>query len=470
MAKKKLLDFVKGFSYAFTSNILSTLISVIIALVIPKLISVEQYGYYQLYAFYISYVGVSYLGLCDGFYLRIGGQYYDDLDKPLYNTQFRLLGLFEIIFYAILFCSVSAFSADEDRLYVILWVCISAVGLCLRWFITFLLQATARIKEYAVVTISERILYVLVAVPAVLFGYRGYKWLVGIDSAAKYVSLMIGMWYCRDMIRAKTLPVKTVIPEVRKNISAGFKFMLAQLCDMLIIGVVRFGVQDHWDIATFSKVSITLTVSNLVMTAINAISVVMYPALRRAKEESLPALYRVMRVALIGLAFGVLIMYYPIQKILSAWLPQYAESLRYAAILFPICVYQSKMSLLVNTYYKTLRLENLLMKCNMAALVLSVICTLLSTLVFNSVTAAILSILFVLVFRCVVSELLLARHIDIEVKKDIYIELAMTCAFIVCNWFFGFAGMLAYAGFYGLYLLLKRNDIREMLTFIKSMR
>lgn len=470
MPKKKLLDFTRNFSYTFTSNILSLLISVIVAFVIPKLISIEQYGYYQLYIFYTNYVGVSYLGLCDGIYLRIGGQYYSNLDKSLYSTQFRLLGLFEIVVYSILFVGSLLFVSDANKHYVLTCVCIAAVGMCLRWFITFILQATARIKEYAIVTIIERLLYVLIAVPMVLAGYRGYELLVVVDVAAKYISLFIGIWFCRDMIRAKTLPVKSVLLEVKENISVGFKFMLAQLSDMLIIGVVRFGVQSHWDIATFSKVSVTLTVSNLVMTAINAISVVMYPTLRRTSEERLPSLYRIIRIMLVGFAFAALIMYYPIQKILTAWLPQYAESLRYAAILFPICMYQSKMSLLVNTYYKTLRLENLLMKCNMAALALSVVCTFVSTLILNSVTAAILSILIVLIFRCIISELLLSKHIDIDVKKDIVIELIMTAAFIICNWFFGLAGMFMYAVCYIAYLFIKRKDILESLNFIKSMR
>ena len=470
MPKKKLLDFTKNLTYTFASNILSLLISVAIAFVIPKLISVEQYGYYQLYTFYIGYVGVSYLGLCDGFYLRIGGKYYDDLDKSLYCTQFRLLGMFEIIVYAFIFCGSLLFVVDANKQYVITFVCIAAVGICLRWFIIFILQATARIKEYAILTIIERLLYVLVAVPMVLAGYRGFEMLVVVDVAAKYISLLLGVWFCRDMIHAKSLPIKSVLPEVRENISVGFKFMLASLSDMLIIGVVRFGVQSYWDIATFSKVSVTLTVSNLVMTAINAIAVVMYPTLRRTSEERLPSLYSIMRIVLVGFAFGALILYYPIQRILTAWLPQYAESLRYAAILFPICMYQSKMSLLVNTYYKTLRLENLLMKCNMAALALSVVCTVISILVLNSVTAAILSILLVLIFRCILSELLLAKHIAIDVKKDIVIELIMTAAFIICNWFFGLAGMLAYAACYLVYLLLKRGDLKETFTFVKSMR
>lgn len=470
MFKKKFLDFTKNFSYTFISNVLSLLISVVIAFVIPKLISVEQYGYYQLYIFYTSYVGVSYIGLCDGIYLRIGGQYYSDLNKSLYNTQFRVLGIFEIVVYAIVFGGSLLFASDQNKHYVVACVCIAAVGMCLRWFITFILQATARIKEYAIITISERILYMLISVPIVLAGYRGFEMLIIVDVVSKYVSLIIGVWYCRDMIAAKTMPIKSVISEIKENISVGFKFMIAQLCDMLIIGVVRFGVQSHWDIATFSKVSVTLTVSDLVMTAINAISIVMYPVLRRTSKERLPSLYCIMRIMLVGFAFGALIMYYPIRCILTAWLPQYTESLRYAAILFPICMYQSKMSLLVNTYYKTLRLENLMMKCNIAALALSVVCTLVSIMLLNSVTAAIISILVVLIFRCILSEVILSTKISVNVVKDIFIELAMTVAFILCNWYLGLVGMIIYAICYAIYLFIKKQDILGAWHFVKSMR
>ena len=171
-----------------------------------------------------------------------------------------------------------------------------------------------------------------------------------------------------------------------------------------------------------------------------------------------------------GLVFGALVFYYPAQKILTLWLPQYAESLRYAAILLPVCVYESKVSILINTYFNTLRLESLQMKCNLTALVLSVILTGVSIYVFDSVTVAILSILIVLVFRCVLCETVLSTKLPIKIFKDIILELVMTFAFIICNWFFGFAGMLMYAVCYVIYLIIKREDILESLSFIKSMR
>lgn len=458
------------FSYTFSSNFISALISAAVVFVIPRCISVEQYGYYQLYLFYTNYVGVSFFGWCDGIYLRAGGQYYDRLDKSLYCTQFWLLFLYELLFYIVI-CVIALQTVDEaDRGFVIVCVCLVAMGMCLRWFITFVLQATARLKEYAVVVITEKVLFLLTAIPVALLGYHRFDLIVVLDVVAKYMSLFVGVWYCRDLVFAKITLSMKVVSEIWANIRAGLKLMMATLCSMLIIGVVRFGVETYWDIATFSKVSLTLNISNLFLVAINATSVVVYPMLRRSSEKHLPRMYGLMRILLMGLILGALVLYYPIQRLLSVWLPQYMVSLRYAAILLPICVYESKMSMLINTYYKALRLENLLMKCNMAALALSAALTLVATVVFHDVTFAILSILITLVFRGIISELLLSKHIDIKVKKDIVIELAMTVAFIVCNWFFGFAGMVMYAGCYALYLIIKKSDIMETVSFIKSMR
>ena len=468
--KNKITDFIKNFSYTFTSNIVSLFISTIVVLIIPKLVGVETYGYYQLYTFYTSYVGVLYFGWCDGIYLRLGGKYYKDLDKPLYSTQFRLLGLMEIIIYFCIFLGSIIFIKDINKRFVIGMVCIAAVGMCLRWFITFILQPTARIKEYAIVTISEKILFVILTMSLMAVGYRDYKLILVADVISKYISLCMGIWYCRDIVLSKTASIKTAVPEIKENMSAGIKLMLASLSSMLILGVVRFGIENRWDISTFGKVSLTLSISNMAVTAITAIGVVIYPVLRRIAPNKLPDIYKIMGIMLMGLVFGALILYYPAQKILTLWLPQYAESLKYAAILLPICVYESKVSILINTYFTTLRLESLLMKCNIAALAMSVVLTLVSTLLLNSVTAAIISILIVLIFRCILSEMILSTKIPIKVFKDIFIELLMTLAFIICNWYFGFIGMLMYAVCYVIYLIIKRKDILESLSFIKSMR
>lgn len=48
---------MKNLSYTLTSNLVSLAISSLVVLVVPKLIGVEEYGYWQLYMFFTSYVG-----------------------------------------------------------------------------------------------------------------------------------------------------------------------------------------------------------------------------------------------------------------------------------------------------------------------------------------------------------------------------------------------------------------------------
>lgn len=467
MAKEKLINIVKNISYTFVANVFSLIVSFVLILVIPRYVGVEAYGYYQLYLFYACYVGVLYFGWCDGIYLRLGGAYYKDLDKPLYATQFKLLGIMETVIYLCIYIGACIFAKNIDKRFVIECTCFVAVGLCLRWFITYILQATSRIKEFAIVTISERILVIVLTISLIICGYRDFKLIIVSDIVSKYVSLGIGMYFCRDIaVTAAFSPIRTVIPEIRENMSVGIKLMFSSLSSMLIIGVIRFSVEHHWDISIFSKISLSISLSNMVIMAVNSIAVVLYPLLRRTSQGNLNKIYRVMRVVLMSIVFGGCAFYYPAKSLLSVWLPQYKESLRYAAVLLPICVYESKMSMLINTYYNTFRLEKLLMRCNVTALALSVILALISTVVLNSVMAAIMSILIVTIFRCVISEQLLSKHIEIHVSKDILLELLMTVSFIIFNWYFGFAGMIAYSGCYILYLLVKRKDIVEALSVI----
>ena len=470
MFKTKIKILFNKFFYTFSINIFSLFINVLSVLVISKIVGVESYGYYQLYQFYIGYTGITYFGWCEGVYLRDGGKYYDNINKNLYKSQFWMLTLHEIIVSSIIFIISTLLINDINKRFVWFYICLSTFSICLRNLLLTILQGTAKIKEYALIMLVDKITFIILAIGFLILGHLEYHFLILSNVISVYVSLGICIYVCRDIITSKSSDLKYTFSEIKNNIYAGIKLMISSICGLLIIGVVRFGIEHHWDISTFGRVSLTLSISNMVMTAINAVAVVMYPTLRRTNSDNLPKIYGIMRIVLMGVVFGVLIFYYPAYKILSMWLPQYAESLRYAAILLPMCAYESKVSMLVNTYYQTLRLESLLMKCNIAALALSVVCTLVSIMLLNSVTAAIISILVVLIFRCILSEVILSTKISVNVVKDIFIELAMTVAFILCNWYLGFWGMIIYAFCYAIYLIIKKQDILGAWNFVKSMR
>ena len=64
--------FFKNFLYVFGAQILVLLISVARALLVPKILPVEGFGYWEIYLLYTSYVGIFALGDVDGIYLKYG--------------------------------------------------------------------------------------------------------------------------------------------------------------------------------------------------------------------------------------------------------------------------------------------------------------------------------------------------------------------------------------------------------------
>ena len=138
---------------------------------------------------------------------------------------------------------------------------------------------------------------------------------------------------------------------------------------MLLIGSAKMIVQWRWDELVFGKVSFAFSVSNLFLAFVTAISVVLFPSLKRMNQEDLPAVYKKIRGAVSPLLFFAMLFYFPGCVILRAWLPRYAESLRYLGILLPIIVFASKVSLLTNNYLKAYRKENLMLKINVFSIV-----------------------------------------------------------------------------------------------------
>jgi len=52
----KLKTIVTNFSYVIISNLLTVLVSSIVVLILPKIMGVEEYGYWQLYIFYLDFL------------------------------------------------------------------------------------------------------------------------------------------------------------------------------------------------------------------------------------------------------------------------------------------------------------------------------------------------------------------------------------------------------------------------------
>lgn len=446
--------------YTVISNAFSLLISAAVSFLVPKNLNVEAYGYLQLYIFYTGYIGFLHFGWADGLYLRYGGEYYEDLNKHIFSGQFWAYTILECILGIVVFAIGGMILIPDKKGTVVMLTGVSIVLLLPRTFLQYILQGTNRIREYAILSIIDKGVYIIGVLISLVIRSDSYVLIIYSDLTGKLFGLLYAAYQCRDIVLARPNKIMNTITEARANISVGIKLMIANIASMLIIGLVRVSIEHCWDVETFGKVSLTMSISNLLMVFIRAVALVMFPMLRRTDESRLSGIYSKMRTCLMVPLLGLLIIYYPAKVVLSAWLPQYSDSLIYMALLFPMCVFESKMSMLIETYMKTLRKEKWLLIVNVVTVILSIVVTGITVYWLHNLDLAIASIVALLAFRCVCAELMLAATLSIKVKFDIIWECVLTITFVSSSWFIGgLQGLAVYVVIYAIYLFAKRKEI-----------
>ena len=158
MLKEKLFPILSNASYAVASNLIQLIISTLVILVLPRLIGVEEYGFWQLYLFYVSYVGFAHLGWIDGIYLKYGGKEYSELGVSNFYSQFILYAIFQGLISLGLFILIPFISSGSDKDFILLTLYITIFLTNLKFFIVYILQITNRIKESSRVLIFDRLI------------------------------------------------------------------------------------------------------------------------------------------------------------------------------------------------------------------------------------------------------------------------------------------------------------------------
>ena len=170
-----------------------------------------------------------------------------------------------------------------------------------------------------------------------------------------------------------------------------------------------------------------------------------------------------------SLILGAMIFYYPMKSLLSWWLPKYADSLIYMAVLFPVCLFECKVTLLVNTYLKSMRQEALILKINGIAVISSMMLTVVSVALFHNLTMAVFSIVFLYAGRCFLAEYHLQKLLSLNLRKDMMQEMLLVLVFIATGWKLNsWMTMIIYALCYGCYFILNRSKVHDVIMLIKK--
>ena len=461
-------NILKKISFSFCANIFSVFVSLLMILVLPKIMTMEDYGIWQLFMFYFSYVGFFHFGWIDGIYLRYGGQNFSALSRKTFGGQFWLLLILLLVEFAIVnILLILGIIKNSVLIFVLRVSSIAGVFYIIFAYVNFILQLSDKIKEYAKNIILERFLILLLTLICITLIETKYDKVVYVTIMSEFLAMSFGLYTIRDLIFVERDTLYNAMNEAYVNISAGSKLMLANIAGMLILGIIRFGISQEWDIVTFGKVSLTLNISNFLMVFISAVSIVLFPILKRINQDRLAEIYVLLRNILSYSLLAMLITYYPLKILLLYWLPKYSDSLVYMGLLLPICVFESKLQMLVNTYLKSLRQEALMLKINFISVIFALFMTYITVVLLHNLKLAILSIVINFAFRLLLAEYFIEKLLSLKLRKDFIEELIVVSSFIFINVHESTYGILIYLAVYLIYVLINKKQIKETVKKVR---
>lgn len=368
----KQTSFLGDFLYTFFNSLVSMLLGAGSVLLFPKFLPVEQYGEYQLYLMYAGYSVLFSLGIPHGVYLLLGGRG----DEKLTPSQ-----LGETFFKSLLISALCMCMVFSIGLALTLWpdvflgtcICLTIPLECGNFYLLYVMQTNGEVRSGALAQLFWRLVSLVPSFGLVLLGFRSVIVIVLFDLIGRCVQFVycISRCHTRGIIKFCTPNDSMGATRLFQLIVSGSQLLISNNAGTIMTGIARMCVQATWGIAAFAGASLAMSVANMFSRFANSVATPLFPRLKLLDAESNKKLYRDGSLVISALFYAAALVVPIIALVLSKWLPSYEEDLRYVSILMPMCLVESKVTVLVSNYYKSYRLEGVLSAVNVFSVLLA---------------------------------------------------------------------------------------------------
>lgn len=413
--------FLRHFAYVFASQLIVLISGFIKALVIPVLLGLSDYGYWQIYVFYTVHIGLFTFGYGDGLYLKYGGHGFADLPLPRIRAAnvvyiaVLMLGTVAVVCFALA-------NGDADRQVVYLAVAANVILLGLTSIVSLTLQATNQLKGYAFLNSADKVFFTLALLALLWDDFQTFTYLIAADIVAKLVVLLLLLHRYRLLFLGPRAGWSGGLSEFFDSAGAGVQLLIANLSGMLVLGVGRIIVEYQGALEHYAHYAFAVSLANVVLISITALSIVIYPTLRRQPQGNYLAYFDKTTQAYEVFALVMLTGYFPALVFIEQVATEYLPVAAFLNAMFVITVLQGKMQLVNNTYYKALRLERPMLVANLVSLLIATALSWVGFVLFQSILAVVYAALVTMLFRVYASEIFLRRHMgakpDLKLLAD----------------------------------------------------
>ncbi|WP_171002163.1 lipopolysaccharide biosynthesis protein [Bifidobacterium moukalabense] len=457
---RKLLS---DFSVAVVAQGLALLASVSVTLLLPKIMGVVSFGYWQLFMFYATYVGFFHLGLNDGVYLINGGRDRSAINKSSILSQFFVAGILQTIFAFVIVIAALFGNLPGERSFVIIMTALFMLPNNLALYIGYVFQAMNETKLFSFSSIVDRLVFFVPMISMLLLRVDQFEPYIIANCFGTICRLLFCLYFFRDFLRSKPDSIRVALKDSVHSISVGVKLMIATIASSLILGVGRAIIDMRWGIEAFGKFSLSLSMVTFFLNFVLQASMVLFPALRQTDNRHIAKFYK-NTLDILDIFFpAVYLLYFPMAWILSLWLPQYQDSLTFLAYLLPICVFDSKMNIACVTLMKVRREETRLLVINIVSVAVCAVLSLWCAYLLNSMYAVVAGMVIAIIGRSIYSEWYMSRALGLQPSLASIADVMLSFIFIILTVRSSAAfAFCAYLTSYLIFLFLFRDNLKKL--------
>lgn len=450
-------------------QIITIFLSIVTSFILPSSIEVSSFGYWQVYILYSSYAAFFYFGYNDGIYLRYGDYDYCNLPFEKLRGSNKVFLLISVIISFLLFLVIT-FEKDVYKQFSFLFVVINILFLGINSITVYIFQITNQIKRYSIFSLLTKILSLLSIIILIFIKISDFRYFVISDSIIKILLVLSMVIIQKELFFGKSISIKESLKEYKENIKVGIFLMISNFTGTLILGLGKIIAERSSSIDEYAKYAFANSSANLIIAGVVAISLVVYPSLKRLPSNKYDYYFKLMNLIVTFIAICMLIIYFPIRLIVIKYLVKYVEMLIYLPFLFIAVFMQSRMQLINNNFYNAIRKEKTIMFINVVSILLFLIFTIPIYLYTRNILVIAFTTMVISIIRCYFSEIKMEKYLGIFKLRKYMIDITMIIVFIYCcyieNLYYGF---LLYFISIGLYFLLNKSSARLFFSTIKKL-
>ncbi|HXZ32357.1 MAG TPA: hypothetical protein VEH30_08750 [Terriglobales bacterium] len=345
-----------------SANLLALAVSGALTFLLPRLLTIEGYGYYRLFILYGGFIGLLHFGLLDGALIRWAARPQSRLRADLSGSMVFLSLEHAVLLAPTVVVVVSLYPSRR-------WLAIALVLYALVWNCTTLgqyaLQASKRFSLLSAVTVVNPALLLV----SVLLLQRWHRLSISSLIAAFVFSMAAsgawGWFGLRHELNLASLDLRRVWASASFHIRLGWGVLLANAFTGVTIALDRIIVSATFPIRAFAIYAFAANALAVVNTVILSVSRVVFPYLSDGvSPETRVRAYWWGEACLIGLWAISLAGYFPMQWLITRLLPNYLSSLPVLRLLMLTTGMTAVICILHTNYFRSaLQLKRLLLGC-----------------------------------------------------------------------------------------------------------